>query len=314
MGRPRAVTWREAVASRIYHLVDVFTERAFGGNPLAVFLAGQDIPESLYQPIAKELNLAESTFVLPPDDPANHFRVRIFTPGTELPMAGHPTVGTAYVLIREGRFDLARAGGILRLEEGVGPVQVTVEGGPDGPGMITMEQPQPQFGPEFHDRATVAALLSLEEDALLPEAPVQVVSCGVPFWYVGLRSLEAIRRVRVRLDLWDRHFRGSESQLLFLFTLQTETPGASVHARMFGLDVGLVEDPATGSAAGPLGCYLVRHGLVARTPRVPLICEQGFEIGRPSFIHIAITSEGQCMSGVHVGGHCVYMGSGTLEV
>ncbi|HKI98454.1 MAG TPA: PhzF family phenazine biosynthesis protein [bacterium] len=297
-----------------YHLVDVFTEQRFGGNPLAVFLDAERIPEALYQPIAKELNLSETTFVLPSADTANHFRVRIFTTGFELPMAGHPTVGTAYVLARTGRFDAARAGGVLRFEEGVGLVPVTVEPGDAAPGLITMQQPLPTFGETFADRAAVAATLSLEPGDLLPDAPVQVVSCGVPFWFVGLRGLAAIRRLRVRSDLWERHFGASSSQMLFAFTLETEHPQARVHSRMIGIDLGGMEDPATGSANGPLGCYLVRHGLVPAAPQVALVSEQGIEIGRPSFLHITIHTQGADITGVHVGGRCVPMGEGVLEL
>jgi trans-2,3-dihydro-3-hydroxyanthranilate isomerase len=302
-----------------YALVDVFTERPFGGNPLAVFLDAERIPERLYQPIAKELNLSETTFVLPPADPANHFRVRIFTTGFELPMAGHPTVGTAYVLTRSGRFDVAAAGGVLRLEEGVGLVPVQVQAGPEvaggtGPGQITMQQPLPRFGEVCSDRAAAAQTLGLAEGDLLPAAPVQVVSCGVPFWFVGLRGLEAIRRVRVRPELWERHFGASSAQMLFVFTLETEHPGSRVHARMIGMDLHGMEDPATGSASGPLGCYLVQHGLLPRAPQVTFVSEQGIEIGRPSFLHVTIRSQGPAIAGVHVGGRCVPMGEGVLEL
>jgi len=306
-----------------YSIVDVFTDRPFGGNPLAVFLDAERIPAALYPRIAKELNLSETTFVLPPADAANHFRVRIFTPAAELPMAGHPTLGTAYVLTRAGRFDPAASGGVLRLEEGVGPVPVTVEPGVAGnggvagraaPGQITMQQGLPVFGPEFADRAAAAAALSLTEADLLPGAPVQTVSCGVPFWFIGLRGLAAIRRARARADVWERQFAGSPAHALFCFTLETEHAGSHVHARMFGVGLGIGEDPATGSASGPLGCYLLRHGLLPRAPVARIVSEQGIEMGRPSFLHIAIHSAGDAVSAVYVGGRCVPMGHGELEL
>ena len=306
-----------------YHLVDVFTTRKFGGNPLAVFPDGARIPPELYPAIAKELNLSETTFVLPPEDSTCHFKVRIFTPGAELPTAGHPTIGTSFILSRLGMFDPGAGDGILRLEEGVGPVPVKVELGTDGKGagLITMTQGLPAWGEIHESPGDMAALLSLEESDLLSGAPIQMVSCGVPFWYVPLASLDAVRRAALRMDLWDRNLRGRESDSVFLFALGGEAPAASghtVHSRMFAPGLGVMEDPATGIASGPLGSYLVRHGLVPSTPLVTVLSEQGYEMGRPSQVYIEIATEPggnpPTISGVKVGGHTVYMGGGTLEI
>jgi trans-2,3-dihydro-3-hydroxyanthranilate isomerase len=312
-----------------YHLVDVFTTQPFGGNPLAVFPDGAQVPPDLYQSIAKELNLSETTFVLPPEDSSCHFKVRIFTPGMELPTAGHPTIGTSHVLTRLGMFDPEAGDGILRLEEGVGPVPVKVAtdiagkagNGGKKPGLITMIQGLPVWGEVYEAPGEMAALLSLEESDLLPGAPIQMVSCGVPFWVVPLASLDAVRRATLRLDLWDRNLRGRESDSVFLFALGGEAPAASghtVHSRMFAPGLGVMEDPATGIASGPLGSYLVRHGLVPSTPRITVLSEQGYEMGRPSQVYIEIETEPggnpPTISGVKVGGHTVYMGGGTLEI
>src|SRR5256885_6831717 len=179
-----------------YQLVDVFTDRAFGGNPLAVFIDGRGIPDALMQSIAKELNLSETTFVLPPDEAKHDFRVRIFTPKSELPMAGHPTVGTAFVLAREGILKKREA----IFEEGVGPVPVSIEFGADGPGFIEMRQPLPKFGPRFEDAGAIAEMLSLDRRAIR-DLPLEVISCGNRFFFVPIDSLESIPRICFRADL-----------------------------------------------------------------------------------------------------------------
>lgn len=295
--------------SRPYHLVDVFTDRAFGGNPLAVFTDGHGIPDTLMQSIAHELNLSETTFVLPPDDPKHDFRVRIFTPKSELPMAGHPTIGTAFILAREGMLKKREA----VFEEGVGPVPVTIECGGDGPGFIEMRQPLPKFGPRFEDAGAVAEMFSLDRRAIR-NLPLEIVSCGNPFFFVPINSLESIRRIRFRADLAERIVRKTGATGVFVFTQEVETTGAHVHGRLFAPGQGIVEDPATGSAAGPLGCYLSRYGLTAPADETRSALEQGIEMGRPSFLHIRIRQTGDEITAVHVGGRCCYMGSGRLEL
>src|SRR5919202_2339463 len=173
-----------------YHRVDVFTDRAFGGNPLAVFTNGRGLDTETMQSIAKEFNLSETTFVLPPDDPAHDWRVRIFTPGSELPIAGHPTVGTSFVLARE---HLIRRDGretTITLEEGVGPIPVRVEFEGGEPSFAEMSQPLPTFGPRLSDARAVASMLSLNPYDFDEGLPLEVVSCGVPFLYVPLKTLD----------------------------------------------------------------------------------------------------------------------------
>ena len=292
-----------------YHLVDVFTDRAFGGNPLAVFTDGQGIPDALMQSIAKELNLSETTFVLPPGDARHDFQVRIFTPKSELPMAGHPTVGTAFVLAREGMLKKQEA----VFEEGVGPVPVSIELRSGGPGFIEMRQPLPKFGPRFEDASAIAEMLSLDRRAVR-DLPLEVVSCGNPFFFVPIDTLESIRKIRFRADLAERVVRETGATGVFVFTTEVETTGSTVHGRLFAPGEGIIEDPATGSAAGPLGCYLSRYGLTAASGEVRSVLEQGIEMGRPSFLHIRILYTGDEITAVHVGGTCCYMGSGQLEL
>ena len=299
-----------------YHLIDVFTDRAFGGNPLAVVTNGRGVSDETMQAIAKEFNLSETTFVLPPDDPRHDWRVRIFTPSSELPMAGHPTVGTAFVLAREHLIPRAGRETNIIFEEGVGPVPVRVEFEDGEPSFAEMTQPLPQFGPRLDEhRQAVARMLSLEESDLESNLPVEMVSCGVPFLYVPLRGLDAARRARPRVDLIERvsNEHGVPPQV-FVFTREVEQEGSTVHSRMFAPGMGITEDPATGAASGPLGSYLVRYGLVPCDPAAEIVSEQGIEMGRPSYIKIRIERQGEEITAVRVGGQCHFMGEGFIEI
>ncbi len=298
-----------------YHRVDVFTDRAFGGNPLAVCANGRGVSDETMQAVAKEFNLSETTFVLPPDDPRHDWRVRIFTPDRELPMAGHPTVGTSFVLAREHMIRRDERETNIVLEEGVGPVPVRVEFEGGEPVFAEMSQPLPTFGPELKDaRAAAAAMLSLDAEDLDPNLPLEVVSCGVPFLFVPLRSLDAAHRARPRADLIEQVATDGVPPEVFIFTREVEHAGSTVHSRMFAPGLGITEDPATGGASGPLGCYLVRHRLVPCDPSAEIVSEQGIEMGRPSFIRIRIERRGEDITAVRVGGQCHFMGEGFIEL
>ncbi|HEY9402303.1 MAG TPA: PhzF family phenazine biosynthesis protein [Pyrinomonadaceae bacterium] len=300
-----------------YHLVDVFTDRQFGGNPLAVFTNVRGISAETMQAIAKELNLSETTFVLPPNDARNDYHVRIFTPGQELPMAGHPTVGTTYVLARERMIARGREGAETRtlLEEGVGTIPVRIEWSGGEARFIEMRQPLPAFGPRVEDVDAVAEMLSIEpEEIRATNLPVEVVSCGVPFLFVPVRSAWAVRDITFRLDVWERKLQAVVPPEVFVFTREVDFEGSTVHSRMFAPGLGIWEDPATGGASGPLGCYLVRYGVVACDGRADITSEQGIEMGRPSFIKIRILREGDEITDVRVGGECRFMGEGYLEI
>ena len=298
-----------------YHLVDVFTDRAFGGNPLAVITNGRGVSGETMQLVAKEFHLSETTFVLPPDDPRHDWRVRIFTPGSELPMAGHPTIGTTFVLAREHLIPRGERESNIVLEEGVGPVPVRVEFEAGEPVFAEMSQPLPNFGPQLADTTAVAAMISLDAEDLDPSLPVEVVSCGVPFLFVPLRSLDAARRARPRADLMERvaQEHGVPPQV-FVFTRETESASSTVHSRMFAPNFGITEDPATGGASGPLGCYLVRHRIAPSDPAAEIVSEQGIEMGRPSYIRIRIERDGEDFTAVRVGGQCHFMGEGSIEI
>jgi trans-2,3-dihydro-3-hydroxyanthranilate isomerase len=297
-----------------YHLVDVFTDRAFGGNPLAVFPHASEVSPKVMQALAKEFNLSETTFVLPPQDEQNTYHVRIFTPAVELPMAGHPTIGTTFILAREHLIDWDGSETTIRLEEGIGTILVTLRRQDDGAEFIQMSQPLPAFGAQFVNKQAMAEMLSLEVDALDPHLPLEVVSCGVPFLFVPVRNIEAMRKIRFRQDVSERVLRDFETANVFVFTREVETVEATVHSRMFAPALGVAEDPATGAASGPLGCYLVQHGLVAQAEKVEIVSEQGIEMGRPSIIHIEIEQEDGRITAVRVGGQCYYMGEGCIEL
>ncbi len=296
-----------------YHLIDVFTDRPFGGNQLAVFTNGRGLPAGTMQQIAKELNFSETTFVLPPREAGNDFWVRIFTPAVEMPTAGHPTIGTAFVLALDHLVELESQETTIHFEEGVGVIPIRIQKENGLPTLIKMSQPLPEFGPEFTDRAMIAEMLSLDLADIDPAYPLQVVSCGVPFLFVPLKNLAAIRQIKLRLDIWERQLKDFASPHLFVFTQEAELKKSTVHSRMFAPALGIAEDPATGIAGGPLGCYLVKYGLVPQQKRVSFINEQGFEIGRPSLIQIEIEQEGDRITGVVVGGQCVYMGEGFIN-
>jgi trans-2,3-dihydro-3-hydroxyanthranilate isomerase len=180
-----------------------------------------------------------------------------------------------------------------------------------------MSQPLPVFGSRFTEADLISEMLSIKARAILEtDLPMEVVSCGVPFLFVPLKSLEDVRRIRFNREVWERVLQNFETQNVFVFTQETEEAGSSVHCRMFAPALGISEDPATGGANGPLGCYLVRHKIIKPDEQgeVNCISEQGFEIGRPSFLTINIKVDGDSITGVRVGGQCHFMGGGYLEL
>jgi trans-2,3-dihydro-3-hydroxyanthranilate isomerase len=281
------------------HFVDVFTERALAGNQLAVVLDAEGIPGDVMQRLAKEMNISETTFVLAPYDPANVARVRIFTPGAELPFAGHPTIGTAWVLFTEG---LVPAGTLeFALEEGVGPVLVRAERG-EGLLRFWMTHPTVSFGKILPDRAAAAAAIGLSEADLVPEVPIQVASTGVPFVFVALRDAQAVDAAVSENERLGKAF-GLEG--VFMFAALGEN---RLYSRMFSPHVlDIREDPATGSASGPLGAFAVKYALVPRASHVSIVSEQGTKMGRQSFVHIklAYPPDGDLPSLIEVGGSVV---------
>ncbi|HEY6557646.1 MAG TPA: PhzF family phenazine biosynthesis protein [Polyangiaceae bacterium] len=291
-----------------YHLLDVFTNVPFGGNPLAVFTDARGLSDEQMKSIARELNLSETTFVLPARDRSHHSWVRIFTPLAEVTSGGHPTIGTAHALALEERVRRETARQRVVFEEGIGPVSVLMEAP-----MITVRLPLPEFGPIFEQRDAVAAMLGLEP-IHIAAGPIHAISCGVSYLVVPIVDLEAMNRIRFRVDIWDRMLRHSPHPQVLPFSLETRYPECTVHARMFAPGLGVYEDPATAGAAGPLAAYLIRYGVIRPDPRAQLIVEQGIEVERPSFIHVSVEMDGERFSSIRVGGQCVVIGKGQIHV
>jgi trans-2,3-dihydro-3-hydroxyanthranilate isomerase len=292
---------------RRFVTLDVFTGRRFAGNPLAVVLEPAGLDTDSMQAVAREFNLSETVFVLPPDAAANRAKLRIFTPTRELPFAGHPTVGTAVLL---ARID-GRAHGEIVLEEGVGPVRCRVESRGEGRGFARFDVPKPpeQVG-EGLDSRTVAAALGLEPDEIgFDGAAPARWSAGNPFVFVPLRSLETIGRSRPDLTRWDAAF-GRDGA--FLFCRQTAEAGNAFHARMFAPHHGVAEDPATGSAAAAFAGLVALHGGLGDGDHA-LRLEQGYEMGRPSLITLFVTMRAGGLEAASIGGEAIAVSEGTIE-
>ncbi len=292
---------------------DVFTDRPFGGNQLAVFTDARGLTAAEMQTLAREMNFSESTFVLPPEIDGAVKRVRIFTPAIEMPMAGHPTVGTAFVLAQRGEIPLIGERTSAGLQLNIGLVDVEIEGEAGAPRFVWMTHRAPEFGPTRDDRARVAEALGVAADDIRADLPMQVVSTGMPFLFVPLRSLEAIGRCRVNALALQGLFAAGQPVMVYLFTTETTTPGAHVHARMFGPHViDVPEDPATGAAAAPMGAYAARYHVLPRQPRMNFAIEQGVEMGRPSQIHLDVRTQGEAITGLRIGGQAVIVGQGEI--
>jgi len=292
---------------------DVFTGEPLTGNQLAVFGDGRGLSTERMQAIAREMNFSESTFILPPEAPGTDVRMRIFTPTSELPMAGHPTIGSTFALAETGIIRPGAARFVFGL--GVGPTPVDLEWDGSGLRFAWMTQRTPEFGPEVLARAEAAAAIGLNPDDLADALPVQEISCGVPFLFVPLRSREVVDRAVSNASAFARFAASTGiNRPIFLFSMLPPGGAETVYSRMFAPDFGIVEDPATGGASGPLGCYLVRHGLVTGSAAERIISLQGVAMGRPSRIHIAIRERGGEIVEVKVGGVAVLVGRGDLLV
>lgn len=298
-----------------YLTADVFTDEPFGGNQLAVFPDARGIPEHRLQDVAREFNLSETTFVYPPSDRGSTRRVRIFTPGTELPFAGHPTVGTAHVLATIG--DLSLDGPVTHVvfEELVGAVPVAIRAERGRPTFCQLTVAMlPEEGPPPPSNEALAQALGLDTSDLLDgEWSPRGWTCGVPYLFVALRDRDAVARAGVRPDAWERALAGTWAPELFIFAREGERPGSDLHARMFAPGFGITEDPATGSAAAALAGYLARRD-PRRDGTLRWILEQGFEMKRPSILEVEADVARGAVTSVRVGGASVLVCEGTMEI
>lgn len=297
-----------------FFTLDVFTEVRFAGNQLAVFPDAEGIPENRLQAIAREFNLSETVFVYPAADPANTARVRIFTPATELPFAGHPTIGTAILLAALRREK--RRGGKARviLEEGVGavPVEVRFSGSVPTWAQLTVAR-LPEGGPPPPSAVELTAAISLTPADLDPELQPAAFSCGVPFLFVSLRDRVALASAAPDTSAWRTALGGYWAPDMFLFTRDRELSGSDIRARMFAPLLGITEDPATGGAVAALAGYLAANTRLT-DGRHNWRIEQGFEMGRPSILELESDVRDGVVYTVRVGGSAVVVSEGAMDV
>ena len=329
--------------SRPFLQYDVFTREPLTGNQLAVFTDARGLDTQGMQRIAREMNFSESTFILPAEWAGTDIRMRIFTPMTEMPAAGHPTIGSTFALAGTGVIRPGTKRFIFHLNIGPTPVDLEWEG--ERLSFAWMTQANPSFGPTFDDRELVAGTIGVDPGDLLPGAPAQQISCGAPFLLVALKDAATVDRAVSDAAAFKRFTKATGVSLpIFLFALagrpegrprhetgrpegrpRHETgrpegralrsvPDVVVYSRMFAPEFGIVEDPATGIASGPLGCYLVKHGLVTAEQARAIVSDQGVAMGRPSRIHVSIASDAGVITDVKVGGEAVLVARGELLV
>ena len=302
--------------------LDVFTDQPFSGNPLAVFPEAEGLNDEVMMKIAREMNLSETVFVLHSDKPEVLRRLRIFTPAREIPFAGHPVVGTWNALAREGVVPLPEGGnGWQRIhhEVGIGVLPVDIEFKDGQPVQVVMTQGQFQILDEIddgHDQAEVARALGLAREDLDESLPIQIISTGLSIMAVPIRSLADLRSCRVNAGLLADAYTRKGGTGCLAFTRETLEIGASrAHARFFAPADNIPEDPATGSACGALGGYLVHHAALSLEPedgRYKFVIEQGDFIHRPSRINLDVKGEAQSVEEVKVGGPSVLVAKGEV--
>ena len=302
-----------------YRLVqlDVFTRTPLHGNPLAVFpdAAGLDAPTM--QALAREMNLSETTFVTASTKATR--QVRFFTPTAEIPLAGHPTIGTWWMLAESGALDLPRSGTASVTQEtgaGVLPVELTLENGAIR--RVVMTQARPQYGPTVTSLAALGEALGGDARTVAPDPAPQVVSTALPQLMIPIAGLDRLKALPSGGSgaALTALLRTLGTDCAMCFVQEAESLTADIHCRMFAPGLGVTEDPATGSAAGALGAYLVKHGLVKpQGGRASFTLEQGLEIGRPSFIHVEVTADRDgTVTSVRVGGEAVSVITGEVTL
>ena len=298
-----------------YYTADVFTDRIFGGNPLAVFPDAEGLSPEQMQRVARELNLSETVFVRPPNDAANSRHLRIFTPAMELPFAGHPTLGCAHVLALLGEVEARNGETEVTFEEGIGPITVRIQADGGTPSFTQLDVAKmPEFAMEIPSLRSIASALSLDiSDLLLGDDRPVAVSCGVPFLVVPLRSLEALGRARLDRETWESSLQDTWAPNLYAFVYGAETGGADMRARVFAPALGVEEDPATGAGAASLAGYLCSLDTKGQGSRFWTV-EQGFEMGRPSLIKLEADMEQGKVIAIRVGGASVLVGEAWIEV
>jgi trans-2,3-dihydro-3-hydroxyanthranilate isomerase len=306
---PRGATAQTSGGYRYIHL-DVFTERRMQGNQLFVFTQPAGLDTDTMQTMTRESNLSECTFVFPPEQAGTDHRVRIFTRTAETPFAGHPTIGTAFALAHAGVIKPGTARTTFAL--GVGPINLDLDWKSGRLAFAWMTQLKPTFGKTVTDAAALAAALGV--DALDGRAPAQEVNCGSNFCIVALPTRRAVDAAVIDRAKVDAVFTaaGMQRRGIYAFSVETGADDATAYSRM--LPSGGIEDPATGSAVGPAGCFAAKYGLVPRERIGAMTFLQGVLAKRPSRLHVKATMSGAEVTGVQVGGASVVVGEGTMAV
>ncbi len=287
-----------------FNIVDVFAEEKYSGNQLAVFHNTGPLSDTEMQKIAKEMNYSETTFILSGKQKDNGYDVRIFTPDSEVPFAGHPTLGTAYVLQREIVKKTVKK---IKLNLLAGQIPVAIKYKGESADKLWMKQIEPVFGETF-DNSLISKLLNLHEKAIDSKYPVQEVSTGLPFIIVPLKSLDDVKQARINQDQYYKLIKNTSAKAIFIFCPETYNETSNLNARMFADYYGIPEDPATGSANGCLAGYLLKHQYL-EADKINVRVEQGHEIGRPSLLYLrAEDNDGHIE--VHVGGKVVLVAEG----
>jgi trans-2,3-dihydro-3-hydroxyanthranilate isomerase len=294
-----------------FTLVDVFTSRPFGGNQLAVFTDAAALSAREMQELAHEMNFSESTFVMPRESSGAR-RVRIFTPRREIPMAGHPTVGTTWVLASRGEIALESASVDATLQLGIGPVTVTVESTDGKPDFVWMAHREAEFGAKRRDRGRIAKALGIAAADIRDDLPIQVVSTGFPFVFVPLCNLDALAKCTPNAAPIAALVKPGEQPPLIYMFVANQSGEFSALARMFAPNDGIPEDPATGSAAAPFGAYAATYGLINPAPKASFLINQGVEMGRPSEICVEVARKDGGAFAIRIGGRCAIVGEGAM--
>lgn len=302
-----AVEQGGASAYRYIHL-DVFTDRRLQGNQLFVFVQPAGLDTETMQTLTRESNLSECTFVFPPEVAGTDHRVRIFGRTAEMPFAGHPTIGTAFALAHTGVLKPGTAKTVFGL--GVGPTNIDLEWKDGKLAFAWMTQLKPTFGKTIEDGRALAAAIGVE--ALDPRAPAQEVNCGSNFMIVPLPSRQAVDSAVADRAKLDAVFAGAGIQRRGMYIFSTERGADDVTAYSRLLGTGAIEDPATGSAAGPAGAFAAKYGFVPPDKAGSIVFLQGVLVRRPSRLHVRATMSGAEVTGIKVGGPAVVVGDGTM--
>ncbi len=295
-----------------FYTLDVFTDKHFTGNPLAVFPAAEGLSNQIMQKIATEFNFSETVFVFPSSNPKADKKVRIFTPTEEIPFAGHPTIGTSFLLTKIGIFSSTKEEFEVILEEGVGNISVTIKCFNGDPFYTELEVlSTPQFNNNFIALQDLAEMLSLSiQDLIVGDYEIKGVSCGLPFLFLPIKTINALSKAKVNLTIWQNLRPNLASPHLYLFCNITENKWRS---RMFAPALGITEDPATGSAAAAFGAYLGQKE-ANLNGHWKWTIEQGIEMGRASLLQISVTKENSLIKSIKVGGSSVLISEGNLLI